>query len=240
MVKIGKLWGDARFSSLSPISKLLYCYLSTQPSISTLGVVELNTDITVNLLGISYKDYKTSKDQLESNIFIKFIRRDSSWDTIVVIGHYKSLPKSKLHIRKAIDEGSKADPKLKKIFKSVFTKNDFEDSSFKPPTPTEVKEYALSLGHMVNGDGFCEYYGDNDWYDKNNKKVRNWKAKIRKVWCRDNNKLQSVDGAPKGYEHFFIDVENGDRVFPESWREDKPTHSNFIYAELLLGEFLKK
>ena len=98
-------------------------------------------------------------------------------------------------------------------------------------------EYALGLGYEVNGRAFVDYYADNDWYDKNNKKVRAWKSKVSKVWCREENKLETVKGAPKGFEYFFADLEEGVRVFPESWKNGLPSHSNFLYAEYLTDKF---
>ena len=100
-----------------------------------------------------------------------------------------------------------------------------------------MADYALSLGHLVNGKDFVDYYGDNDWYDKNDKKVRNWKAKLSKVWCRDTNKLEKVDGAQKGFEYFYVEIEEGNRLYPQSWKNGLPSHSNHIYAQYLIDEF---
>jgi hypothetical protein len=57
------------------------------------------------------------------------------------------------------------------------------------------------------------------------------------VWCREENKLETAKGSPKGFEYFFVDLEEGVRVFPESWKNDLPSHSNFIYAEHLINKF---
>lgn len=237
MVKVGKMWGDADFMSLQPYSKLLYCYLITQPSITTLGVLSLNKRKILLDLGLP-EDNPLEKpmEELESNSYIRYLKESDTY-TIVVSGHYKSLPKSKSNIRKAIDEGKKSKGELRKIFGDLFTMDDFTGSSFKAPTPEEVSDYAMELGYQVNGKDFVEYYSDNDWYDKNNKKVRAWKAKLKKVWCREENKLETVKGAPKGFEYFFVDTEEGVRIFPESWKNGKPSHSNFIYAEHLITEF---
>lgn len=139
-------------------------------------------------------------------------------------------------MRKAIDEGKSSIYQTE--LREIYTPEDFKNStSFTPPTPDEVAAHALSKGHVVNGHTFVDYYASNDWYNKNNKKVRNWKATLERVWCREENKLELVDGAPKGFEYFHITLDNGDRISPESWKNDKPTHSNFLYAELLIEEF---
>lgn len=235
MVKVGKLWGDARFASLSPSSKLLYCYLTTQPNITTLGILDLYIERVDLDLGISIVEHLAP---LKVKEFINyFYSEGEDIVTVLVVDHYHSLAKSKANIRKGLDEGKNSKGKTKKMLLEVFTKADFTNDSFKAPTPQEVMEYALGLGYEVNGKAFVDYYADNDWYDKNNKKVRAWKSKVSKIWCREENKLESVKGAPKGFEYFFADLEEGVRVFPESWKNGLPSHSNFIYAEYLTNKF---
>jgi len=235
MVKVGKLWGDARFASLSPSSKLLYCYLTTQPNITTLGILDLYVE-RVNLdLGINSPDwFKTLKDK---NLINYYWGDDEDTVHVLVLDHYHSLAKSKANIRKGLDEGKNSKGITKVMLLEVFTKSDFTNDSFKAPSPQEVMEYALGLGYEVNGKAFVDYYADNDWYDKNNKKVRAWKSKVSKVWCREENKLETVKGAPKGFDYFFVDLEEGVRVFPESWKNGLPSHSNFLYAEYLTDKF---
>ena len=237
MVKVGKLWGDARFASLSPSSKLLYCYLITQPNITTLGILVLDRNkILFDLKLETMAKLSQAYHELIKNGYINTID-DEDIMTILVVDHYHSLAKSKANIRKGLDEGKNSKGKAKEMLLEVFTKADFTNDSFKAPTPQEVMEYALGLGYEVNGKAFVDYYADNDWYDKNNKKVRAWKSKVSKVWCREENKLESAKGAPKGCEHFFVDLEEGVRVFPEYWKDGLPSHRNFIYAEHLTNKF---
>ena len=240
MVKVGKLWGNARFASLLPISKLLYLYLISHPSITTLGVLELERDrIRLDLKITEDGVYSKALLSLRDNGFIVWVpSEDDSFDTFIIKEHFLSLSKSKLNIRKAIDEG-KSSPYQKEL-REIYEPSDFRPSmAFVPPTPEEVAEYALSKGYVVNGQTFVNYYSDNDWYNKNNKKVRSWRATLERVWCREENKLELVDGAPKGFEYFHINLDNGERVSPEGWRNKRPTHSNYIYAELLTEEFNK-
>lgn len=240
MVKVGKLWGDANFQFISPLSKLLYCYLISQPSISTLGILVLNTIKVDTDLKLDLGEYLDELlEELKDSGYIDFFYvEDRPTVVILVIDHFKSLPKSKSNIRKGIDEGKNSKGKIKELLLEYFTTEDFQDTtSFTPPTAQEVADYALSLGFLVNGKDFVEYYGDNDWYDKNNKKVRNWKAKCRKVWCRDTNKLKTVEGAPKGFEYFFVEIEEGNRIYPTAWVRGLPTHSNHLYAEYLIEEY---
>lgn len=52
------------------------------------------------------------------------------------------------------------------------------------PTLKEIQEYIKLKGYNVDATKFYEYYSSNDWKDKNNKQVKNWKLKLL-VW-RDN------------------------------------------------------
>ena len=238
MIKIGKLWGDAVFSSLSPNSKLLYIYLCSQPTISTLGVLRISSSKIISDLSSTFPKGTSIRELSQDNKFLIEIEESDDYYTLLIPNHFKSLAKSKATIRKAIDEGKESSGKLKEELYKIFTKDDFSTGDkFKVPTPKEVSDYALSNGYIVNGITFCNYYGDNDWYNKNNKKVRNWKATCDRVWCREENKLVSVKGAPKGYEYFYVETESGEKIFPESWDDGTPSHSNFLYAEMLNNEF---
>jgi len=235
MVKLGRLWGDAKFASLSPNSKLLYCYLISQPNITTLGILDLYVE-RINLdVGIhSPEEFK----HLKEKGFIDYFWGDEE-DTIavLVLGHYPSLAKSKLNMRKGLEEGQESKGRIRDMLLEVFHSSDFKNDEYVPPTPREVADYALSLGYLVNGKNFVEYYADNDWYDKNNKLVRNWKTKVSKVWCRETNKLETADGAPKGYEYFFVELDEGNKIYPTAWVGGIPTHYNHIYAQYLIDEY---
>ena len=168
-------------------------------------------------------------------MFIDWIEEDKM-DIFIIKEHFLSLSKSKLNLRKAIDEGKSSRYRIELL--AIYDKDDFRPSmSFTPPTAEEATEHGLSLGYVVNGKAFVDYYGSNDWYNKNNKKVRSWKLTLEKVWCREENKLTLVAGAPKGYEYFHITLPNGERLSPEGWRNGKPTHSNYLHAELLNEEY---
>lgn len=60
---------------------------------------------------------------------------------------------------------------------------------FIPPTLEEVVEWCKTSGHNLDGDKIFHYYNDADWMDSRGKQVKNWKQKIRGVWCRDENKI---------------------------------------------------
>lgn len=240
MVPIGKLWADAYFSTLSAHSKLLYIYLATQPQISTLGVLvlrdeSLNTDLNIGITG-KVEIEESIEELKESGYLVHF--KDGLFNVFIIKEHFLSLSKSKLNIRKAIEEGKAS--RYRDELLEIYTEDDFKPPlAFTPPTPEEATQHALEKGYIVNGKTFVDYYASNDWYNKNNKKIRSWKLTLEKVWCREENKLEAVDGAPKGYEYFFITTDDGTRVSPKGWRDGIPTHSNYIMAELLRREFEK-
>jgi hypothetical protein len=235
-VKISKLWGDARFSSLSPEAKLLYIYLCTQPSISTLGVVYTHTNFLKKLTG---DQIELGTLQIMKYLCFKFNSK-SDIITILIKDHYKSIAKSKANLRKARNEYNNAYSELRELLDKHFDPSDFQDPEFTPPTPEQVTEEALKYGHFVNGQTFCDWYAQNNWYDKNDKRVRNWKSKLKRVWCKEDNKLQECKDAPKGFEFFYVELDNGDRVFPERWKDGVPMHKDFNIKQKLIQKYKLK
>lgn len=59
-----------------------------------------------------------------------------------------------------------------------------------PPTLEEWLSFSdsLELDDDVMKKAY-QYYQDADWYDRNGKKIFNWKQKIRAVWDKDENKI---------------------------------------------------
>lgn len=60
------------------------------------------------------------------------------------------------------------------------------------PVIDEVIKYFLENGFKADaGRNAWNYYNESGWVDSNGKKVINWKQKMRGVWFRDENKIQS-------------------------------------------------
>ncbi len=61
------------------------------------------------------------------------------------------------------------------------------EGTFVPPTPTEVDEYAASIGyHKPNlGRDFCHKYDATGWRIKGGKKMENWKLTVQ-TWRRED------------------------------------------------------
>ena len=239
MVPIGKLWGDAKFALRSPYTKLVYVYLISQPTITALGVVKLQPEKISFDLKLDDEQVSIALDDLKDNGFINIRIQEEGYDVFIIKSHFDSLPKSATQMKRAREEGKNSP--YKKELLTIYTKGDFEQKTkFKPPKPEEVSQFALSLGHLVDGEAFVDYYSSNDWYNKNGKKVRSWKKTCERVWCREENKINFPDGAPKGFKTFYITLENGNIVVPERWRNGEPTHSNFLYADQLKEEYVKR
>jgi len=60
------------------------------------------------------------------------------------------------------------------------------------PTIDEVISYFLENGFKTESAKLAwNYYNESGWIDSNGKKVLNWKQKMRGVWFRDENKINT-------------------------------------------------
>ena len=60
------------------------------------------------------------------------------------------------------------------------------------PTIDEVVNYFLENGFKTESAKLAwNYYNESNWIDSNGKKVLNWKQKMRGVWFRDENKINT-------------------------------------------------
>jgi len=238
MVSPKNLWRRVKFKKLSPLEKLLYIYLATQDSITVLGKVEVERKDIKGLTGCpSFSIIKDLLKKLRDEDYIYFYF-SSKILTVIIRDHWHTLARSKRNIQKGVKEGREAQGKLRSLYLKLYTKEDFETKyEFIPPTPEQVTEYALKKGYIVDGKTFIEHYASNDWYNIRGKKVRNWKATCDKVWCREENALKIHKNAPEGFEYFYITTEEGERIYPEDWKDGEPTHSEFLYGVLLKEKF---
>lgn len=70
------------------------------------------------------------------------------------------------------------------------TSNNIKSKIFIPPTLDEVKLYFKENGFTEHSAVTAfEYYERLNWFDSNNKKVKNWKNKMLSVWFTEKNKL---------------------------------------------------
>ena len=245
-VKISKLWSDNNFINLTRDSKLFYVYLITNPSILTVGVLSLNLSLMGVQLGMDIKDIREATKELRDS---GYIRVDKYGDTVyfIVPAHFSTVPKSDSSVLKINKELQLLPEGLVRLLDSLGINTSRKVVRFKEPTSKEVMDYALELGYKVNADEFISFYRGKAeaygkkglWIDGRGKQVKDWRAKLRTVWCRDENKLKTVDGAPKGFESFYIEFE-GKSVFPEVWKDGRPYSKNMVVNKALNREYEKR
>ena len=244
-IKVSKLWSDTKFQNLTDRSKLLYLYLSTNANINIVGVFSPNIKTIGVELNCSIDQVRESCKQLIDCGYIH-VRKYHDDVFFIVPDHFNTVPKSEASVLK-IQKVLKNLPEgivsyLEKIGISTTSKV----RVFTEPSPEEVTKYALSLGYTVNGKSFCDYYkqqadkfGRNGvWLDGRGKVVNDWRGKLRKVWCKDINKLSATKGAPKGFEFFYV-MKDGKSIQPDGWRGGKPFSKDFLSDIILKKEYEK-
>lgn len=238
-VKIGKLWTNSKFSSLSNNSKLFYIYLSTSPDINSVGVCSLDVRVVSLQLDLTLDALRESMLELVNT---EFILCDNIEGVVyfTVLAHFNSLPKSDTTVMKVTKDLKLLPTKLVKKLAKYGITTDRKAVKFDEPAAEEISEYALSLGHKIDGNEVIKFYrgqaavrGKQDiWLDTRGKQVKDWKGKLRLVWLKDENKLTEVKDAPKGFEYFHIFVD-GKMVFPDAWKNGQPFSKNIAINKKL-------
>lgn len=242
MVNITKLWDNAAFNKLSKNSKLLYIYLISNVSINSVGVIILNINAGLERLIMTLEELRDSTKELIDNKYIIVKKIDIIY--VVVIDHYKTVSKTEQNIEKIRRDFDLLPSDIQDILLNLKINPNTLHVSFKIPSQQEVEEYALSLGYYVNGKEFINFYSETavrfgrpkQWVDSKGKIVRDWKGKLRKVWCKDKNKIPYHAEAPKGFEHFHI-VVDGEMKTPDKWINNRPFSSDFLVNKELNKEY---
>lgn len=245
-IKVNKLWSNKIFSSLSVESKLFYIYLATHPSISTIGVVCPNLDITSIELSLDLEIIRACTRELIDKNYIHVGKYNENL-YFLVIAHYSTLPKSEITVRKINNELNTLPEAFVKKLRSFGITSLGKTITFKKPTVDDVINYCLSQGYLVNAQDFIDFYETSSakhgnsklWFDSRGKPVRDWQAKLRKVWFKEDRKLKSCPDAPKGFEYFHI-IDNGEPKFPDGWKNGKPYSKDFVLTKTLQKEYEKR
>jgi hypothetical protein len=245
-VSIGKLWKDVWFQNQTGQTKLLYLYLVTHPNLNTVGVLSLNLEVASIELGLPIEQLSTSTKLLRANNLV-YVKSYGGVIYFVIPAHFNTIPKSESSVSK-VDKILKSLPQeLVAFLETVGITLKSKVMEFSRPTEHEVAEYALSVGHLISGQTFIKYYDDQAarygkrdiWVDGRGTQVRDWKSKLRKIWCKDENKIKSCPDSPKGYESFHV-IENGVLVVPDGWKNAKPYSKNFTSDIILKREYEKR
>jgi hypothetical protein len=242
-VKIDKLWSDSWFQEQSSITKLLYIYLATNPNLNMVGVFSPNPNVVCIEIGCTIEQLRESTKVLKDR---GLIHVKSYNDTIyfIIPAHFSSIPKSESTVARVNKVFNELPEGLTKYLESIGISVNSKVRELKKPTPDEVYQYALTQGYVVSGKDFVKYYEEQSdrygknglWVDSTGKEVRDWKAKLRRIWLRDENKIKTFADAPKGFESFHL-VENGVVITPDGWKNNKPWSKNLTTDILLKREY---
>jgi len=242
-VKISKLFKDSRFKDLPDITKLLYIYLSTNPDLNTVGILTPNIEVVCIEVGCDIEELRTSSELLKELKYI-YVKKINGIIYFIIPEHFSTIPKSEATITKVNKLLESLPDTLSSFLSSIGINVKAKTKDFVIPTQEEVVAYSLSVGHLVNGKTFVEYYeGQSErygktgvWVDARGTQVRDWKSKLRRVWCKDENKIKSFKEAPKGFESFHV-IKEGKIMIPDGWRDSKPFSKSFTVDIELKREF---
>lgn len=239
-VKVAKLWSNVKFQALDQGAKLLYLYLATNPGISILGVCSPNLNVVCAELGVDLDELRDYATQLVEGNYISTIAVDEVV-YFIVPEHFNTAPKSDSTVLRINKEFKVIPQELADHLIELDITVDRKVNVFKAPTVEEVRLFALQSGYNISADQVVEYYEQmakrynkpGKWVDGRGKEVKDWKAKLRVVWFKDERKLKAVSGAPEGFEYFHI-VKNGNMIFPDRWVNGQPKSKDFaVNAEML-------
>jgi hypothetical protein len=159
----------------------------------------------------------------------------------ILTQYYNNLPSGEYTTNK----GAKALRLLpEELSEWILTFLDIErdEKVFIEPTASEVEDYAMQIGYGLDGEFMVNYYREQGllhrkktWCDSRGKPVRDWKRKLRMVWCKPTNKLRKCNDAPPGFEYFYI-RKDGLVFYPDGWRNGQP----FSKEGIILTEELKQ
>lgn len=112
---------------------------------------------------------------------------------------------------------------------------------FIKPVPSEVTEYAKTIGFALDGSDFCNFYEARGWKLSGNIPMKSWKAAVRtwktrqkdkssgKIDNRDVVPLCSVEGCPETYYRYHEKL--GNYLCFEHWKENEQAAAIIAKAE---------
>ena len=232
-VKVSRLFKDIRFQKLPEITKLFYIYLVTNPNLNVVGVLSPNLEVACLELSCSMEDIRVSSREL---IALKYIYIKDYEGTIyfIIPEHFNTIPKSESTISKVSKVISSLPRGLSQFLDEIGINVKAKVKEFIKPTAEEVTEYSLSLGYLIDGNAFISYYEEQAerygkkgvWVDTRGTQVRDWKAKLRKIWCKD-------------FETFHI-LRDGKVITPDGWKRGKPFSKSLAIDIELKKEYDKR
>lgn len=241
-VKLDKLFRNINFRKLSKESKILYFYLVTHKDLSIIGTLVLDIEVFLIQCGLSDEEFRSSTKELIENSFIK-VKKVNNIVYFIVPDHFNTIPKSEASVNK-VNKLIKSLPKeLVNFLDIIGINSNSKVKTFTKPTPEEVSNYALSHDYLIDGEEFVSYYdqmaenfGKPHWVDSRGTQVRDWKAKMRRIWFKPEKKLKVFTNAPEGFEKFYIKSDSG-FVCPDGWRGGRPFSKDIVVDMKLKKEY---
>lgn len=245
-VNVAKLWKDPWFQKQGNPTKLLYIYLVTNPNLNMVGVLSINLTVACIEVGISKDTLRECTKVLVSKGLV-YVKSYEDVVYFIIPEHFNSIPKSESTVSKVNKIFNSLPEDLTTFLGSIGISVNSKVREFKRPEPEEIRDYSLSLGHLISPDTFINYYEEQSkrygkkgiWVDARGTEVRDWKAKLRKVWLKDENKIKSFPDAPKGYESFHL-LDNGVIITPDGWKNGKPWSKSLTTDIILKREYERR
>lgn len=239
-VKIAKLFKDYNFQKLTQEARLLYIYLVSNPSLSTIGVFSPDIRVAALEAGLNKESFRGATQELTMKGFIH-VKKYEDLIYFIIPRHFDTIPNSDATARKVVKLLAKLPDEFVTFLDSLGIKAGAKVVTFTKPSAEEVTQYAMSIGYMINGQEFVDYYDEVSgskayWVDGRGKMIRDWKSKLKRVWCKDDRKMKAVKGAPKGYEFFHV-IKDGKAIYPDSWKDGKPWSKSISTNILLKREY---
>lgn len=239
-VKIAKLFKDYKFQELSQTARLLYIYLTTNPNLSTVGVFSPDIRVVALEVGITKEELRKATSELIDAGYI-YVKKFDELIYFIVPAHFGTIPSSDATARRVTKLLSQLPDDFVKFLESINITPHIKVVEFNKPTAEEVTQYAMSIGFKIDGKAFVEYYdevsgGKDYWVDGRNKRIKDWKSKLKKVWCKPDRELKKMFDAPKGYEYFHV-MKDDVAYYPDGWRNGKPWSKSLTIDILLKLEY---
>lgn len=118
------------------------------------------------------------------------------------------------------------------------TKNKSNKKQFIPPTLEEIKQYIKDKGFNINAKSFYEYYSSNDWKDKNNNPVKNWKLKMI-TWNRNDN-IDLKDNNNNNLNESLEEKEKISYKAVDTSRLSAEEYGKLLRKEITIDELIKE
>lgn len=209
-----------------------------------MGVVNQSPEFISSVIKINVDELKTAtKDLIDQKML--FVKKINDEIYFIIPSHFSTVGKSDSMIEKIKSDLKSLPDEIQMFLKSIGVTASSKRKIFVKPTPEEVSEYALSLGYLINGKEFCDFYENSQlsdeqfWFDSKGKLISDWKKKLKVVWCKEKNKITIMEGVPKGFETWVVKTEQGEVLTPDGWKDGKPVSKDFVKQKILQREFNK-